>query len=310
MSTFDVNILGCGSAKPTLRHVPSCTVLNICESLYMIDCGEGTQIQMQHSKLKFQRLNNIFLTHLHGDHVLGLPGLLSTLSLQGKEGYVTVYSFERGIEWLKAQMEFFGGDLSYDLRFVEVNPFKPQQVYEDKHFTVRSIPLDHRVPCVGYVFEEKPKPRHIDKAMCDFHGVPVKNMQYLQAGMDFVKPDGTVIPNVMLTKAPSPSVSYAHIGDTAYKPALAQQIGPVDLLYHETTYTMEHEADAKKRGHSTAAQAAMMAKACGAKWLLTGHYSSRYKDDRVFLNEASAIFPNTILGREGLKIKLNTLLDI
>ena len=304
MAKFEVNILGCGSAKPTLRHVPSCTVLNIRDSLYMIDCGEGTQIQMQYAQLKFQRLNNIFLTHLHGDHVLGLPGLLSTLSLQGKEGYITVYTFANGIEWLKSQVEFFGGDLSYELRFVEVNPFKPQPVYEDKHMRVRTLPLAHRVPCVGYIFEEKPNPRHIDKAMCDYHGVPVCMMQHLQAGEDFVKPDGTVIPNEMLTKPPSPSFSYAHIGDTAYKPSLAESIGPVDLLYHETTYTKELGAEAKKRGHSTAEQAALMARACGAKRLLTGHYSSRYKDDNLFLDEASAIFPNTILGQEKLRIEL------
>lgn len=270
----------------------------------MIDCGEGTQIQMQHAGLKFQRLNNIFLTHLHGDHVLGLPGLLSTLSLQGREGYITVYAFASGIEWLKNQMEFFGGDLSYELRFVEVDPYKPAMVYEDKHMSVRTLPLAHRVPCVGYIFEEKPKPRHIDKSMCDYHQVPVNMMHRLQAGEDYVKPDGTVIPNVMLTKPPTPSVSYAHIGDTAYKPSLADSIGPVDLLYHETTYTEEHLADARKRGHSTAGQAAMMARAAGARRLLTGHYSSRYKDDKVFLNEARAIFPNTILGYEGLRIKL------
>lgn len=306
MNGIDVNILGCGSAKPTLRHVPSSTVINVHDSLYMIDCGEGTQLQMQHSRLKFQRLNNIFLTHLHGDHILGLPGLLSTLSLQGKGGFITVYTFARGIEWLKSEMDFFGGDLSYELRFVEINPFKPAIVYEDKNMTVRTLPLNHRVPCVGYVFEEKPKARHINKVMCDFHGVPVSMLQHLQKGEDFIKSDGTIIPNEFLTKPPTPSLSYAHIGDTAYKPSLAPLIGPVNLLYHETTYTKEHLADAQKRGHSTAEQAAMMAKACGAKRLLTGHYSSRYKNDKVFLDEASAVFPDTILGNEGLTISLTS----
>ena len=304
MNGVEVNVLGCGSAKPTLRHNPSCTVLNVREALYMVDCGEGAQQQMQRMGLKHTRLNNIFLTHLHGDHLLGLPGLLSTLSLLGKQGYVTVYTFAKGIEWLRSQMDFFGGELSYELRFHEVDATQPCIVYEDKTMTVRTVPLNHRVPCVGYVFEEKTKPRHIDKAMCDFHGVPVCKMKNLQMGEDYVKPDGTIVPNRMLTKPPTPTVSYAHIGDTAYTPELAPLIGPVSVLYHETTYTQEHKKDAALRGHSTAAQAAQMAVACNAGRLLTGHYSSRYKDDNVFLNEATAIFPNTVLGREGLKLKL------
>lgn len=304
MDGIEVNILGCSSAKPTLRHNPSCTVLNVYDTLFMIDCGEGTQKQMIKQRLNFNRLNHIFLTHLHGDHVLGLPGLLSTLALHGKEGYLTVYTFAEGIEWINREMDFFGRNLSYELRFVEINPKVPMHIYEDKKLTVRTLPLDHRVPCVGYVFEEKEKLHHIDKPMCDFHGVPVSFMKNLQRGEDFIKPDGAVIPNVQLTKPPTPSVSYAHIGDTAYMPELANQIGAVDLLYHETTYISANAFDARKRGHSTAAEAANMAKLCGAKKLLTGHYSSRYKDDNVILEEAKKIFPNTVLGNEGLKLKL------
>jgi len=304
MNGIEVNVLGCGSAKPTPRHNPSCTVLNVRESLYMIDCGEGSQQMMMRMGLKSGRLNNIFITHLHGDHVLGLPGLLSTLALQGKEGYVTVHTFARGIEWIRSEMRFLGGELSFELRFHEVDPKAPAVVYEDKGMTVRTVPLKHRVPCVGYVFEEKPKPRHIDKAMCDFHCVPVCRLKDLQAGEDYVKPDGTVLPNAMLTRDASPSLSYAHIGDTSFIPELAPLIGPVDLLYHETTYTKEHLGDAVARGHSTAGQAAQMAVMCGARRLLTGHYSSRYKDEKVFLDEAVAIFPDTVLGREGLRLRL------
>lgn len=304
MDRLEVNVLGCGSAKPTMRHNPSCTVLNVRESLYMIDCGEGAQRSMMRQRLKFQRLNNIFLTHLHGDHILGLPGLLSTLSLQGKQGYVTVHTFARGIEWLRGQMAFFGGKLSYELRFNEVSPGVAGHVYEDRHLRVRAVPLSHRVDCVGYVFEEHPKPRHIDKAACDYHGVPVSFMKDLQAGADFVRADGVVVPNASLTRPATPSVSYAHIGDTAYCPEIARLIGPVDLLYHETTYTSANVHDAHERGHSTASEAARMAQACGAGRLLTGHYSSRYKDETVILDEARAIFPDTILGHEGLVVPL------
>ena len=304
MESPTLHILGCGSAKPTLRHNPSCSVLKVREALYMIDCGEGAQRAMLAQGLRFHRLNNIFLTHLHGDHILGLPGLLSTLAMSGKEGYITVHTFAAGIRWLQEQMRFFGGTLGYELRFNEIDPRHPALIHEDKNLTVRTVPLRHRIDCVGFVFEERSKPRHIDRPACDFHKVPIAFLKNLQSGEDFVKPDGTVVPNSWLTKDPTHSASYAHIGDTAYDPALAPLIGPVDLLYHETTYTAEHIVNAKERGHSTAAQAASMASECGAGRLLTGHYSSRYKDEKEILAEAKAVFPDTILGREGLVVKL------
>lgn len=304
MANFSVNILGCGSAKPTLRHNPSCTVLNIRECLYMIDCGEGVQQMMIRMKLKFNRLRHIFLTHLHGDHVLGLTGLLSTLSLQQTGGHMRIYTFKEGINWIKSQVAFFGRGLTYELEFVEIDSKHPVLAYENNYLRVRTIPLNHSVPCVGYVVEEKPNLRHINKEMCDFHAVPVSRMQNLKLGEDFTKPDGTVLPNAMLTKPPTPSVSYAHIGDTSYMPGIASDIGPVDLLYHESTYTAEHLKEAAARGHSTAAQAAAVARDCGAKRLLLGHFSSRYKNDTLFLNEAQSIFPSTILANEGLTLSL------
>lgn len=304
MSNFSVNILGCGSAKPSLRHNPSCTVLNIRDTLYMIDCGEGAQQMMMRMHLKFKRLRHIFLTHLHGDHVLGLIGLLSTLSLQKSQGHIRVYTFREGIEWLKSQINFFGRGLTYELEMVEIDSKRPMTVFEDDKLLIRTIPLRHSVPCVGYVFEEKAKLRHIDSLMCAFHQVPVSKMQALQRGEDFVKPDGTVLPNAMLTREPTPSVSYAHIGDTAYMPDIAEAIGPVDMLYHESTYTDAYINDARERGHSTASQAADMAVRAGAKRLLLGHFSSRYKDETPILQEAKARFPNSILANERLCIEL------
>lgn len=303
MSDFKVHILGCGSAKPNLYHHPSCTVLNIRESLYMIDCGEGAQLEMQRQRLKFNRLNHIFLTHLHGDHVFGLPGLLGSLSLMKRQGTVTVHTFREGIAILQKMMDFFNQEMSYNLVFHEIKP-ESAVIYEDKHIKVRTISLNHRVPCVGYVFEEQPRRRHLDRAAADFHGVPVAMYRRIIAGEDFVKADGTRVPNAALTRDPSPQASYAHIGDTAYVPAIAQEIGPVNVLYHESTYLKENIHDAAKRGHSTAAQAAMMARGCGAGQLLLGHYSSRYKDDSLFLKEAQEIFPDTIAGNEGLCISL------
>lgn len=269
----------------------------------MIDCGEGAQLAMQRQRLKFNRLNHIFLTHLHGDHVFGLPGLLGTLALQKRQGTVTIHTFTEGIEILQKIIGFFNKDLPYNLVFHEIKQ-EETLVYEDDSLRVRTLPLNHRVPCVGYVFEEKPKPRHIRSDMAQFHNVPIAFMKNLKAGEDYVKPDGAVIPNALLTSEPTHSASYAHIGDTAYIPELAERIGAVDLLYHESTYLTLHESDAKERGHSTAAQAAMMAKAAGADRLLLGHYSSRYRNDKLFLEEARPIFPHSILANEGLQIVL------
>ncbi|MDE6682273.1 MAG: ribonuclease Z [Muribaculaceae bacterium] len=304
MSTFKIHTLGCGSAKPTLRHQPSSTVVDYRDTLYMVDCGEGAQLAFQKHRLRFSRLRHVFLTHLHGDHVLGLPGLVSTLGLGGTGGKLTVHTFADGKKMLQKILFYFAGDLPFE---VEFNIIEPEEavILETPSLTVRTVPLRHRVPTVGFIFEEKEKPRHIRRDMIDFHQVPTSQIRFIKDGADFLRPDGRVLPNDMLTTPPTPSLSYAHISDTAYMPELAGKIGPVDLLFHETTYTEQHLAEAAPRGHSTARQAAMVARDAGAKALLTGHYSSRYKDDTVFLKEAQQIFPNVILNKEGLTTSLD-----
>ncbi len=303
MDKFSVHLLGCGSAKPSTRHNPACTVVNHRDTLYMIDCGEGAQKEFQRQRLKFSRLRHIFLTHLHGDHVLGLPGLIGTLGLSGVGGHLTIHTFEEGRKILTPILDYFCGDLPFELDF---NIIKPEDgpVLEANSLTVRSVKLDHRVPTVGYVFEEKPKLRHLRRDMADFHQVPVAKLAEIKAGADFVKPDGTVIPNSMLTTDPTPSLSYAHISDTAYLPSLPEKIRNADLLFHETTYCNDHSADAAERGHSTAARAAEIASRANAGRLVTGHYSSRYRDEEQFLREAREKFPRTILGREGIAINV------
>ncbi|MDE7402863.1 MAG: ribonuclease Z [Muribaculaceae bacterium] len=299
MSDFNIHTLGCGSAKPTPRHQPSCTVLNHRGNLMMIDCGEGAQQAFMKQRLKFNRLNHIFLTHLHGDHVLGLPGMLSTMALGNEGGSITVHTFEEGADILTKILDFFARERSYQLDF---NIIKPEDalILETKSLSVRTVKLHHRVPTVGYIFEEKPKPRHIIRDMIDFHKVPFSYINRLRAGEDYIAPDGRIIPNHILTSEADRSLSYAHISDTIYMPELASRIGPVDLLMHETTYLEEHAKEAKARFHSTAKQAASVARDAGAARLLTGHYSSRYRDDSAFLKEAAEIFPNTVLNREGL----------
>lgn len=303
MSDFTVHTLGCGSAKPSLRHQPSCTVVEHRGQLYMIDCGEGAQLAFMRQRLSFSKLRHIFITHLHGDHVLGLPGLVSTMALTGNGGELTIHTFKEGARQLKQIIDYFCKDTPFTINYNIIEP-KEDIILDTKTLTVRTLPLNHRVPTVGYIFEEKPKQRHIIPEMTSFHQVPIAMMKRLKEGEDFIKPDGTVIPNAMLTRDADPSLSYAHISDTAYMPELASKIGPVDLLFHETTYLDDREADAIERGHSTARQAAMMARDSGAKQLLTGHYSSRYNDDSLFLKEAKEVFPNVILNTEGLKISL------
>lgn len=301
MTDFGIYTLGCGSAKPTLRHQPSCTVVDHRNTLYMVDCGEGAQRSFQKMRLKFPRLRHIFLTHLHGDHVLGLPGLLSTLALGGNGGRMTIHTFEEGADILSKIIGFFARELSYDLDFNIIRP-EDKVILDTPSLTVRTVRLRHRIPTVGYIFEEKPKPRHIIREMVDFHQVPVSRLAAIKAGEDFVKPDGTVIPNRVLTSDATPSHSYAHISDTIYMPELAEKIGPVDLLFHETTYLEENLGEARERFHSTARQAAAVARDAGAHALLTGHYSSRYKDDSMFKKEAEEVFSNVILNNEGLRL--------
>lgn len=303
MPGFNIHILGCGSAKPTPRHLPSCTVIDHNDTLYMIDCGEGTQRSFQKQRLKFSRLRHIFLTHLHGDHVLGLPGLISSLALGDTGGKLTIHTFEEGEKILTSIFDFFAHDLTFELDFHVIRP-EDAFVLDTPSLSVRSVKLNHRVPAVGYIFEEKPKLRHIRRDMIDFHKVPVAMIRNIKEGADYIKPDGTVIANKLLTTDADPAKIYAHISDTAYMPNLASKIGKPDLLFHETTYLESNNKDAKARFHSTARQAAMVARDSGAKALLTGHYSSRYKNEDDFVKEAAEVFPNVIKGEEGKIIRI------
>lgn len=265
----------------------------------MVDCGEGAQKEFMRQRLKTSRLEHIFLTHLHGDHVFGLPGLIGTLALGGTGGHMYIHTFAEGKKILEDIFAYFNRGLPYEVIFNVIEP-EDAVIYETDSLLVRTVKLKHRVPDVGYIFEEKPRPRHIRRDMCDFHKVPVAMLGRIKNGEDFTKPDGSVIPNSILTSPPTPSRSYAHISDTEYIPDLAERIGPVDVLFHETTYLHDLQQTAKERGHSTAYDAARVARDSGAGYLLTGHYSSRYKNESVFIEEASKVFPDVILDREGL----------
>lgn len=305
-NNFTIHTLGCGSAKPTPVHQPSSTVVDHRGRLFMIDCGEGAQKTFQLHRLKPSRLGNIFLTHLHGDHVFGLPGLIGSMGLQQEGGKIVIHTFQEGKEVLTYILNYFSRDLPFEVKFNILDPNKEEIAYEDHALRVRTIPLNHRIPTVGYVFEEKEGLRHINREMTDFYQVPVHLLKKIRSGADYETPEGKIIKNELLTLPPTPARSYAHISDTAYMPDIAAKIGPVNLLLHETTYLDDNEADARKRGHSTARQAAQVAKDAGAGALLTTHYSSRYyRDESGFIKEASEIFNGPVyLNNEKLIIDL------
>ena len=262
MSDFRVHILGCGSALPTTRHYPSAQVLAYREKLFLIDCGEGAQRQWRALRLDFGRLVAVFISHLHGDHCYGLPGLLSTLSLLGRRRALPIYG-PRGIADYLA-------------------PF-----------------ISSSTSWLGYEIEV-----HIDRASCDFYGVPVSAFKALREGADYTTPEGQLIPNARLTRPAKAGRSYAYCSDTAYRPALIPLLQGVDLLYHEATFPRERAARAAETGHSTAEQAAEIARASGVGRLLIGHYSARYSDATPLLEEARALFPETTAADELMTLEV------
>ncbi|MDD2961136.1 MAG: ribonuclease Z [Muribaculaceae bacterium] len=301
MAKFQLNILGCGSAKPTPRHNPSSQVINFRDNLFMIDCGEGTQSMMLRMGLNLNRLNHIFISHLHGDHCFGLPGLVSTMALQGKGGTLTIHINKDGAKLFGDMFNYFCRECPFEIKF-NIIEYGDNIIYEDNSIVVRTIPLKHRVPTVGFLFEEKPKMRHINREMTDYFKVPVYKMDAIRNGEDFVLENGEIIANSRLTKDADPCIKYAYCSDTMLTDKYIPTIKDVDWLYHEATYDNANEKNARSRYHSTTTQAAEAAIRANAKNLIIGHFSSRYHNEELLLQEARAVFPNTILANEGLKI--------
>ena len=304
MEKFELHILGCGSALPTTRHFPTSQVLNVRDKLFMIDCGEGAQLQFRRARLKFSRLNHIFISHLHGDHCFGLWGLISTLNLLGRTAELHIHS-PRGLEELmRPTLAFFNRQMTYEVLFHEFEADAPVVVYEDRSLTVTTLPLRHRIPCCGFLFAEKPGLNHIVREMVDFYGVPVYELNRIKNGADYVTPEGKVVPNHVLTRPADPPRRYAYCSDTVCLPGLLESLQGVDLLFHEATFATDNLVRARETFHTTAAQAAELARSAGAKRLLIGHFSARYEDESVFLQEAQEIFPAAQLAKEMLCVSL------
>jgi ribonuclease Z len=307
--TFSLTILGSSSALPTKDRFPTAQVLNVHERFFMIDCGEGAQIQLRrlNTAIKMSRIDSIFISHLHGDHVFGIFGLISTLDLLKREDDLNVYGPPQLGDVLADHLKYFGENMRYKLVFHPVNTYVNQTVYEDKTMTVETIPLKHRVPTCGYLFREKMPAQNIYKDAIARYGLDVENIMRIKAGEDYITPTGEIIPNRELTYYPYAPRSYAFCSDTIYCEQITEIIQGVDLLYHEATFLDEMRDMAYQTGHSTSTQAAEIAKRADAGRLLIGHFSSRY-DDSMFVNferEARQIFPNTCIAEEGKTYEVN-----
>ena len=304
MEQFEIHILGCGSALPTTRHNASSQVIRIGNKQFMIDCGEGTQRELRKQHIHFSFINHIFITHLHGDHCFGLIGLISTFGLLGRTAPLHIYADSKLEELMKPQIEFFCNGMHYPIFFHNIDCSKREIIFEDNTITVESVPLKHRLATCGFIFREKPKQRHLIGEAVNFYNIPTYMRQAIKDGADYTTPDGDVIPNSRLTKDADPSRSYAYCSDTAPCPENCEYLKDVDLLYHEATFADSEKERAAQTFHSTARQAAEIARGSNAKKLLIGHYSSRYETLNTLLDEAKEVFPNTICAMEGVTVTI------
>lgn len=303
MAKFQIDILGCGSATPSVRHNPSGQIINFRDRLMMVDCGEGSQLAMRRMGIGFNRLEQIFISHLHGDHCLGLPGLLSTMALHDKGGRIRLTLPQDGLDRMRDIISFFCPDSPYEIEYQGVGS-EPCIVTDDRALTVEAFQLKHRVPCLGYIFREKPKTRHLRGDMIKFFGIPIADLHAIRQGADWTAPDGRVIANERLTTEADPSVSYAYCSDTMFSPEVAEAVKGVDVIYHEATYDDSLAEQARRRGHSTAREAGRIARMAGAKRLIIGHYSNRYTSTELLLRQAREEFDNVTAADEGMKIDL------
>ncbi len=304
MEPITLHILGCGSAKPTLRHMPSAQVLELRGKYYMIDCGEGLQTTMQRYGLSMLKVGHIFISHNHGDHVFGLPGLINTMAMLGRTAQLHIHGPKEVENFLDAILHIYCDGMDYKVIFHPVRTREHYLIYEDRSVEVWSLPLNHRLPCAGFLFREKQPLPHIRREMIDAFNIPISQINNIKAGASWTTEDGTIIPHERLTVPASPARSYAYCSDTRFCPEVAELIQGVNLLYHEATFPHEMLSLAESTMHTTATEAAIVASKAKAGKLIIGHYSARLKDEKPLLQEAKNIFPNTILANEGMKVEV------
>lgn len=304
MSDFCVTILGSASAIPTQNRNPSAQWVDIYNHVVLIDCAEATQHQIRKFRKSLQKINTILISHLHGDHYLGLPGIISTLNLLGREKTLEIYGPPGINELLQLHLRISNIVLKYTLEIVELTPGQSQIIKETEHWKIKSFPLKHRITTFGYIIEENPRPRKINKQACESKGISHAYMNLLKQGKDIILPDGTIIANDELTFDPPPPRKYAYCSDTIYLEDIIPHIQNSDLLYHEATFDNQLRDRAIATMHSTGEDAAKIAAKANVKHLIIGHFSNRYNDSSIILKEAREIFPNTTAVEDGDCFKL------
>ncbi|MFK7757450.1 MAG: ribonuclease Z [Flavobacteriales bacterium] len=301
---FEVNILGCAAATPTLNRNPTAQLINVHDKLVLIDCSEGTQLQLRRFKFRFQKIGHIFISHLHGDHYLGLFGLISSMHLLGRTKDLHIYGPPGLHDLIDRHIKASQTFLNYTYIFHAIDSDRVAPLYEDNTFTIHSFPLKHRIPTTGFIIKEKPKKNRIIKEMIREYGLGIEEILNLKKGMDLKRENGDIILSSQCTKPPLPPRKYVYMSDTAPLAELPEEVLGMDLLYHESTFLEENKERAKKTYHSTAKQAANIALKAKASKLCLGHYSNRYTDISLFEKEAREVFPEVVLARDGLSIRI------
>ncbi|MBK7213653.1 MAG: ribonuclease Z [Bacteroidales bacterium] len=304
MYKFSVTILGSSSAIPTSDRNPTAQLVNHNDRLFLLDCGEGTQVSLRKMHVHFQRINHIFISHLHGDHFFGLIGLISSMHLLGRSKALHVYGPPELEQILQIQLDVSLTVLSYSLIFHPTRSDIPELLFEDETVQVRSFPMLHRIPTTGFIFEEKAGDRRIRKELIELYQIPPHEIPLIRRGSDFLDSKGNLISNQELTIDPFIPRKYAFCSDTAYFEEIIDTVKGADLLYHETTFMQNRAQNAADKFHSTTFEAARIAQKAEVKKLLIGHYSARYDDLQPLLEEAQTIFPETLLASEGLTIEV------
>jgi len=297
--SLEVKILGSNAAAPAHHRNQSSQIVRVQNQTFLVDCGESTQIQAKKFGIRIGKINHIMISHLHGDHYYGLMGLLSTMHLYGRETRLAIYGPPGLSEIISLQLRYSETSLNFDIDFHELTPGGSDVIFENPHLTVSTFPLNHRIPCSAFLFQEKPKRRRINKNVLK-EEIPPVHINALKDGKDVLDEEGNVrYSNEIYTLPPRPSFSYAYCSDTKYDESIAEQIKGIDMLYHESTFTKEFVDRAHATFHSTAEEAAIIAKKAGVGKLLLGHFSNRYKDLSPLLAEAKSVFKNSALAIEG-----------
>ena len=305
--SFSITILGSSSALPTAKRFPTAQLINVNERFFLLDCGEGTQMQLRKFRIRFGKINHIFISHLHGDHVFGLFGLISSFSLLGRKNSLHIYGPPGIKNILLGHLQMFSMELVFTLDIHELAPKRHQQVFEDKSLTIFAFPLKHRITTMGYIFLEKDAELNIKKEAISKYNLSLANITKIKKGDDYQTPDGILVPNAELTKPPYKQRKYVYCTDTRPLKKIIELAKNADVLYHEATFLDRDKYLARDTGHSTTVQAATAAKEAGVGRLIIGHFSARYKDQVQHLKEAREIFSETVIAEDGVTFSIEKM---